>query len=173
MTFRPKAKDFKAPFLSGLCALFSVASFYFSSRVELYIIVYQLIAVVLAITALQIFLKYVQCDYVYKLSENALEIYKVSAGKSVCICSLSYEESLCEIVSSEEYNKNKSKYPKTQITTNYCKNIFPETYSLYFFNFNSKKAVLKFEPDTTFKDEFNKKINLALFSKETEENKDE
>ncbi len=173
MTSRPKAKNFKAPFLSGICALFSVASFYFASRVELYMIVYQISAIVLAIIALQIYLKYVQCDYVYKLAEKELEIYKVSTGKSVCICSLSYEESICEIVSSAEYKRNKSKYPKTQIATNYCKNIFPETYSLYFFNFNSKKAALKFEPDAAFTEEFNKKIKIALFERETEENEDE
>lgn len=173
MTFRPKAKNFKAPFLSGICALFSVASFYFATRVEMYMIVYQICAIVLAIIALQIYLKYVQCDYVYKLAEKELEIYKVSAGKSLCVCSLSYEESICEIVSSEAYKKEKKKYPKTQIATNYCKNIFPETYSLYFFNFNSKKAMLKFEPDDIFIEEFNKKINIALFSKETEENENE
>lgn len=173
MTFRPKSKNFKAPFLSGMCALFSVASFYFASLVESYMIVYQLSAIVLAVIALFVFLKYVQCDYVYKLTENELEIYKVTRNKSVCLCSLSYEESICEIVSSEEYKKNKSKHPKTQIATNYCKNIFPETYCLYFFNFNSKKASLKFEPDTAFTQEFNKKINLALFQKETEEKKND
>lgn len=173
MTYRPKPKNSAAAFLSGASAVFAVASFYSSSRVEMYNGFYQLAAVIFAIIALQVFLKYVQSDYIYEAGEHDLKIYKVTGNKSVCVCSLSYEESISCAVKSDYYKQHKNKYPKNKISLNYCKSIFPSDYSVYFFNFNSKTAVLKFEPDEVFSKYLNEKITHVISEKEKEENGNE
>ena len=68
--------------------------------------------------------------------------------------------------------KIKAKFPKTQISLNYCKNIFPKEFSLYFFSFNGKKACLKFEPDEIFTNDMNKKITAEKSRLEKQENED-
>lgn len=170
MTYRPKPKNAVASFLAGTCAVFAVASFYASSKVQMYMGFYQLASVIFAIIALQIFLKYVQSDYVYEACEHDLKIHKITGNKSVCVCSLSYEESISCCVESDYYLKNKNKFPKSKISINYCKSVFPSDYSVYFFNFNSKTAVLKFEPDEVFSKYLNQKITYVISEKEKEEN---
>ncbi len=118
-------------------------------------------------------MKYVMSDYVYKASEQDIEIYKVTGNKSVCICSLSYEESVSGVVTRDYCDSHREKFGKSKITVNYCKNIFPKEYSLYFFNFNSKLALLKFEPDEAFTKYMNEKITAAISSKERAESDDE
>ena len=172
MTFRPKPKNYKAYFVSGFCAAFSVAAFYISSLVDRFMIIYQVFAIVTAVVAIQVFLKYIQCDYVYKLGEHELEIFKVTGNNSVCVCSLSYEESLKTAVTAKYYKENKKSFPTSKILINYCKSIFPNEYYLYFFNFNGKVSELKFEPDKLFADALNEKITAALSRREFEENEE-
>lgn len=172
MTFRPKQKNYKSVFISAFCAAFSVAAFYISSLVDRFMIIYQLFAIVTAVVAIQVFLKYIQCDYVYKLGDHELEIFKVTGNNSVCVCSLSYEESLKTAVTNKHYKENKKDFPTSKILINYCKNIFPDEYCLYFFNFNGKVSELKFEPDEIFVNAFNEKITAALSRRESEENEE-
>lgn len=89
MTYRPERKNMSAVFLSIFCFVFSVIAFYIAHKIGLYMWVYQVAAIILAVFALQIFLKYVQSDYVYKADEHDLKIYKITGDKSVCVCSLS------------------------------------------------------------------------------------
>ncbi len=170
MTFRPPRKNMSAVYLSGFCMVFAVIAFYISSKVEMYIWIYQVSAIVFAVFALQVFMKYVQSDYVYKADEHDLKIYKITGDKSVCVCSLNYEESISGVVTAQQAAKNKNDYPPTKIALNFCKNIFPDKYSLYYFNFNGKASVLKFEPDEIFTNFVNEKISAAIRAVENEEN---
>ena len=172
MTFRPKASDRKAPACAVICFAAAVFSFYFSSRVSHAALLYQVAAIILAVVALEVYLKYIASDYVYEASAKELKVYKITGNKSVCVCSLSYEESLSGVVTSDYFEKNKAKFPKTQISLNYCKNIFPKEFSLYFFSFNGKKACLKFEPDEIFTNDMNKKITAEKSRLEKQENED-
>lgn len=169
MTYRPQRKNMSAVFLSVFCFVFSVIAFYITPKIGLYMWAYQIAAIILAVVALQIFLKYVQSDYVYKADEHDLKIYKVTGDKSVCVCSLNYEESISGVVSAVTVEKNKADYPSTKIALNFCKNIFPDEYSLYYFNFNGKTSVLKFEPDEIFANYMNEKISAAKRAVENEE----
>lgn len=170
MTYRPERKNMSAVFLSIFCFVFSVIAFYIAHKIGLYMWVYQVAAIILAVFALQIFLKYVQSDYVYKADEHDLKIYKITGDKSVCVCSLNYEESISGVMTAEYAAKNKNNYPQTKIALNFCKNIFPNEYSLYYFNFNGKASVLKFEPDEIFTNFVNEKISAAKRAVENEEN---
>ena len=82
MTYRPQRKNLSAVFLSIFCFVFSVIAFYIAPRIGTYMWVYQITAIILAIFALQIFLKYAQSDYVYKADEHDLKIYKITGDKS-------------------------------------------------------------------------------------------
>ena len=147
----------------------TVALFFFSSQLELYRWVYQLVGLIFAIIGVTVFLNNVQSDYFYKVDDRNINVYRITGTKSVCVCSLSLEESLSEVVTAEYFYKNKSEFPKNKLAVNYCKNIFPKEYSLYFFNFNGKVNRMKFEPDEIFTNYMNEKIKLALANKENGE----
>lgn len=174
MTFRPKQKTPKTAAFAAICAAFAVMFFYTSTKISEYRIFYQLPALVLAVAALQIFIKYMAHDYLYLADETDLKIYKISGNKSICVCSLNYEESISGIIDNNFYKDNKNKFPKTNLAFNYCKNLFPDKYCLYFFNFNNKTAVLKFEPDKAFTDYINEKITAvrSLLDKKESKNTD-
>ncbi|MGN1121443.1 MAG: hypothetical protein ACI4RV_03675 [Eubacteriales bacterium] len=173
MTFRPGTTSRKAVLLAAFCAVFAVISFYVSSCVAQARIVYQVAALAAAIVALEVYLKYVGSDYLYTADDKDLKIYKITGKKSICVCSLNYEESASAVVSSAYVSAHSEKFPKHQIALNYCKNLFPQEYSLYFFNFNGKPARLKFEPDKAFTDYLNQKIYAARSRVEKEENREE
>ena len=173
MTYRPNQKGKYAQIITFLCIVVAVLLFFASTKVQMYVFVYQITAIVLMVAGIEIFMKYVMSDYVYKASEQDIEIYKVTGNKSVCICSLSYEESVSGVVTRDYCDSHREKFGKSKITVNYCKNIFPKEYSLYFFNFNSKLALLKFEPDEAFTKYMNEKITAAISAKERAESDDE
>lgn len=162
MDYRPKRKDFKAAMLSGFCMTAAVALFFLSSRFDSYRWVYQLTGLILAIVGVTVFLTNVQSDYIYKVDDRNINVYRVTGKNSLCVCSLSLEESLSEIVTAKQFKENKGDFPKNNLAVNYCKNIFPKEYSLYFFNFNGKVNRMKFEPDEIFTNYMNERIKLAL-----------
>lgn len=166
MDYRPKRKNYKAALLSGFCTTFAIALFFVSSAFDAYRWAYQLAGLLLAIVGVQVFLINVQSDYVYKADQNDIKVYRVTGNKSLCVCCLSYEESLSEVVTAKYFLENKKSFPKNKLAVNYCKNIFPEDYSLYFFNFNGKVNRMKFEPDEIFTNYMNEKIRAALANKE-------
>ena len=78
--------------------------------------------------------------------------------------------SLSFVVSSQEYENNKNEYPKTDFNINLCKNLAPDKYFVYFFRFNGKKCMMKFEPDEMFVDYINEKISSSLKSAQENDN---
>lgn len=169
MDYRPPRKNFKAALTAGFSMTFAVALFFFSSQFDSYKWIYQLAGLLLAITGVTVFITNVQSDYVYKACEHDIRVYRVTGKKSLCVCSLSYEESLSQVVTSKYFNEHKNEFPKNKLAVNYCKNIFPKEYHLYFFNFNGKVNRLKFEPDDIFAKYMNEKIKIALENKENED----
>ncbi len=158
------------------CAALAVFLFGFSPYTSSFRLFYQIGALIFAIVALQIFLKYASCNYVYKADANELKIFRITGKNSVCVCSLNYEESLDTAHPASYYAEHPDKAPKTKIALNFCKTLFPVDYAVYYFNFNGKTASLKFEPDKVFLEHFNKKICEALEnakSKDNEEQDDE
>ncbi len=172
MTYRPLQKDKTAVMLSLIFAFACIFLFYFSTVFAAHPLIFQIAALAFAVFSLQIYLKYVYANYVYEACENDLKIYRISGKKSICVCSLSYEESIGKVVSSEYFENHKKDMPKAKISTNFCKNIFPKVYYLYYFNFNSKTASLKFEPDAQFADYMNAKIDDAMQREKRFENGD-
>ena len=168
MTYRPKSKSSKEKILALVTAAAAIMLFATSGFVNKFLALYQISAIILAITSIELYVKYVGSDYVYEAAENSLKIHKITGKKSICVCSLDYEMSLSLVVSSKEYLANKEKYPKTNFNVNYAKNLAPENYSVYFFMFNDKKCMAKFEPDDVFTQYVNEKINKALSQKDEE-----
>ena len=166
MDYRPSRKDFKAALVAGFSLTLAIALFFISSNFHSYRWVSQLVGLVSAIIGVSVFFTNVQSDYIYKADENDIKVYRVTGKNSLCVCSLSYEESLSEVVTSKHFTEHKSEFPKNKLAVNYCKNIFPREYSLYFFNFNGKVNRMKFEPDSIFTNYMNEKIRLALANKE-------
>lgn len=170
MTYRPKETSKAARLTAFIAVALAAGLFYASAVVKNYPFAYQFAAIVLMIAGVEVLVKYVLSDHVYEAADKDLKIYRVMGKKSVCIASLAYEESLCEVVASNDYQAKKDRFPKTQIVVNACKNVFPQSYSLYFFNFNGRNAVLKFEPDALFAAYLDDKIRAALAAKEDEDN---
>ena len=143
-------------------AVGAVVLFVFSGMVHHFPVLYQISAIVFAVVSIEIYLKYVASDYVYEAAEKSLKIHRITGKKSVCIASLDYEMSKTLVVKSSEYLENKSKYPKYNFNVNYAKNLAPKDYYVYFFDFNDKVSMAKFEPDDVFVNYVNEKISAHL-----------
>lgn len=162
MTFEPRSKNTPEKILSLITAILSIVLFGASGVVQRFSGIYQITAFVFAILAIQIYLKYVYSRYVYKATEDSLQIYKITGKKSICVASLDYEMSISQVISYEKYLESKNTFPKTNFNVNYCKNLFPKQYSVYFFEFNGKKSMMKFEPDNEFVCYVNELISGAV-----------
>ena len=130
---------------------------------------YQISAIIFGVISIEFYLKYVGSDYVYDAADDYFKVYKITGKKSICVSSLDYEMSLSHVVTSEEYATRKSEFPKTNFNVNFCKNINPEKFSVYFFEFNGKKCMMKFQPDEIFTDYINNKITEGWEKAESED----
>lgn len=166
MTYRPASNSKTAKNICFTGAITAVILFLVSGYVSRFAFVYQITALVLAVVSVEMYMKYVGSDYVYEAADKSLKVYKVTGKKSLCVCSLDYEESLSRVISSDKYLSQKEKYPKTNFNINYAKNLSPKQYSVYFFEFNGKKSMMKFEPDKIFTDYVNEKIDNAMKNKD-------
>lgn len=162
MTFRPKHTNKKTFVFAIATALLAIVLFALSAFVSAFNGLYQFSSLILAIVSVQIYLKYVACDYIYEAAENSFKIYKVTGKKSICLCSLSYEGSLSTVLPYNEYLKQKDNFSKCSYAVNYNKNIKPLKQYVYLFEFNSKVLLMKFEPDERFAEYLNQKINACL-----------
>ncbi len=169
MTFRPKNNTKKELILSVATGFCAAVLFVISGIVASFTVVYQITALLLAVFAVELYVKYVANDYVYESTERELKIYKITGNKSICVASLDYEMSLSNMIAVKEYTKNKDSFPKQNFNVNYCKNLSPREYYVYFFEFNGRKTMMKFEPDDVFVNFANEKIEIALKNKENEE----
>lgn len=173
MTYRPRATDKRATILTVFALCGAVFCFLFSGAVEQLVVLYQLGGFVLALVGIQLYLKFVQCEYVYEVTDNDLKIHRVIGKKTSCVCSMALEESVTGVLGLAYAEKQKAAIPKFQISLNYCKNVFSDDYALYFFNFNGRIARLKFEPDEAFAACVNQKITDAKKRAAMGENEDE
>ena len=169
MTFRPKSNTKKESIIAILSAVVAVLLFIVSGIVPTLVIVYQISAFMLAIASIEIYIKYVASDYVYEAADDAFKVYKITGKKSICVSSLDYEMSLTHVISNTEYEEKKNELPKSNFNVNLCKNLAPENYCVYFFDFNGKKSMMKFEPDSVFTEYMNEKISKAWDMAENED----
>ena len=168
MTYRPKSIGNKEKLLSLFTALCAVFLIIISGITNRFGGLYQISAIIFGVVSIEFYLKYVGSDYVYDAADDYFKVYKVTGKKSICVSSLDYEMSLSLVVSSAEYEANKDSYPRTNFNVNLCKNLCPENFSVYFFEFNGKKCMMKFEPDVIFAEYLNEKITLALDNKSSD-----
>ena len=108
------------------------------------------------------YMKYVASDYIYEACDESFRVYKVTGKKSICVCSLDYDMSLSLAVTNKEYEADKSSYPTSAFNVNFAKNLAPKNYYVYFFRFNGKISMMKFEPDEIFCTYLNEKITNAV-----------
>lgn len=161
MTYKPQSKSNKEKLISLMTALFAVILIICSGVTERFGGLYQISAIILGVVSIEFYLKYIGSDYVYDAADDYFKVHKVTGKKSICVSSLDYEMSLSLVVNSKEYESSKDKFPKTNFNVNLCKNIAPADYCVYFFEFNGKKCMMKFEPDEAFVSYINEKIASA------------
>lgn len=162
MTYRPKSLSKKEAVFSICTALLAVILFLLSGVVNKFSGIYQITALVLAVVSIQFYIKYVVSNYVYEAAEDAFKIYKITGKKSICVSCLDYDMSLSLCIDSDVYTADKNKYPKYSFNVNFTKNFMPKKYYVYFFEFNDKVCMMKFEPDEIFANALNEKISFAL-----------
>ena len=170
MTYRPAAENRKAAIMAALFVFFAVTLFVLPMYVSAYRYAYQIGGIICAVIGLELYLKYVMGEYIYEAAENDLRVYRITGRKQECVCSLAYSESLTGILPKSEVDRAPQSYPKTKLAVNLCKNLFPSHAAVYYFNFNGKITVLKFEPDAAFTAYANERIARAMRHKEDEEN---
>ena len=161
MTFRPSSIGNKEKILSLLTAIIAVILIIVSGIIQRFGGLYQISAIILGVVSIEFYIKFVGSDYVYEAADDYFKVYKITGKKSICVSSLDYEMSLSQVIHIEDYKNNKEKFPKTNFNVNLCKNLSPKEFYLYFFEFNGKKCMMKFEPDKIFADYINKKIEAA------------
>lgn len=166
MTFRPALKNKNGILVAVISAVFSIMLILISGITNRFGGLYQISAIVFGVIAVEFYLKYVGSDYIYEAADDYFKIYKVTGKKSICVSSLDYEMSLSHVLSCKEYIENKDKLPKTNFNVNLCKNLAPADYSVYFFEFDEKKCMMKFEPDEVFTNYINGLIDRAWDSRE-------
>lgn len=172
MTFRPKSVSKKEKIVAVLCAVFSIVLFAVSGIVPTLVVLYQISAFLLAVVSIEIYIKYVASDYIYEACDDCFKVYKVTGKRSICVSSLDYEMSLSQVVSNVEYDEEKERFPRSNFNVNFCKNLAPQSYYVYFFEFNGKKSMMKFEPDSVFADYINDKIAQAWEKSESQDEED-
>ncbi len=170
MTYRPTSNSKKEIILSLSLAMLAIVLFALSGVVCNFVGLYQISSIICAIFGIEMYLKYVGSDYVYEAADSSFKVYKITGKKSICVCSLDYEMSLSYAVTNKEYAENKDNFPKANFNVNLAKNIAPSNYYVYFFEFNEKKSMLKFEPDAVFVDYLNKKIACTLDKGDCDDN---
>ena len=168
MTYRPKNNSKKEKLLAIICASVAIVLYFLSGIVHHFPVLYQVTAIIMGVVSIEIYLKYVGSDYVYEAAEKSLKIHRITGKKSVCVGSLDYEMSRSLLIKSSEYLGNKDKYPKYNFNVNYAKNLSPKEYYVYFFDFNEKVCMAKFEPDEVFAQYVNEKISVYLNSNNDE-----
>lgn len=166
MTFRPSSNSKKEIILSVSMAFLAMLLIVISGITNRFGGLYQITAIIFGVIAIEFYLKYVGSDYIYEAGEDSFKVYKVTGKKSICVSSLDYEMSLSYVVTSEEYLKNKQQFPVSNFNVNLCKNLAPNVYSVYFFEFNGKISMMKFEPDAVFSEYINNKIAAAFERKQ-------
>ncbi len=152
--------------MSFIGAITAIILFALSGFVNKFEIVYQLSSLIIAMISVQLYIKYVGSDYVYEATDKELKIYKINGKKSICVCCLDYEGSLTNVIDSREFFENKQNYKKYNFCVNYMKNINPQNYFVYMFEFNSKITLMKFEPDEVFVTFLNSNLKKVLENKE-------
>lgn len=172
MTYRPKNNSNKEKLLSFITALAAVLLIVLSGIINKFGGLYQISAIILGVVSIEFYLKYVGSDYIYDAADDYFKVYKVTGKKSICVSSLDYEMSLSHVVTRQEYEENKDKFPRTNFNVNLCKNLAPKDYSLYFFEFNGKKCMMKFEPDEVFTEYINNLISAAWEKAENEDDEE-
>ena len=170
MTFTPKSSSNKEKLISLLTAMFAVILIIVSGVTEKFGGLYQISAIILGVISIEFYLKYVGSNYIYEAADDAFKVFKITGKKNICVSCLDYDMSLSFVVSSQEYENNKNEYPKTDFNINLCKNLAPDKYFVYFFRFNGKKCMMKFEPDEMFVDYINEKISSSLKSAQENDN---
>lgn len=169
MTYMPVSKSKKEKLLALITALTAALLIVMSGIMQKFGGLYQISAIILGVISIELYLKYVGSNYIYDAADDYFKVYKVTGKKSICVSSLDYEMSLSHVVTKQEYEANKDKYPSTNFNVNLCKNLAPKDYSLYFFEFNGKKCMMKFEPDEAFSTYINNLISAAWDRAETDE----
>lgn len=171
MTYKPKSKSNKEKYISLLTAAAAAILIIVSGLTNRFAGIYQLSAIIFGVISIEFYLKYVGSDYVYDAADDYFKVYKITGKKSICVSSLDYEMSLSYVVDSEAYENDKENYPKANFNVNLCKNLSPSEFYVYFFEFNGKKCMMKFEPDEVFVNYINQKISSAW--NKSEENDEE
>lgn len=169
MTFRPKIQNKIS--CTVFCFLLFVVFFciLLQSNAQSYIWVYQIFILIFSVAALEVLLKYILSDYVYELKDDKLRIFRIQGKKSVCVASIALSTAYGPV---EKSLLSKHAIKQAKVKLNYCKNMYPESYYIFNFDFNGKNTVLKFEPDSIFVQAVNKQIELSKIS-HTERNKDD
>ena len=168
MTYQPESKSGKEKALSLLFAIVAVALIIISGVTQHFGGLYQISAIIFGVVSIEFYLKYVGSNYIYEAGDDYFKVYKITGKKSICVSSLDYDMSLSHVLTKQEYAENKDKLPKTNFNVNLCKNISPYDYCVYFFEFNGKKCMMKFEPDETFRVYMNSIISKAWEQNENE-----
>ena len=166
MTYRPILKNKKAVYISLASAVCAMLLIVLSGIFDRFGGLYQITAIVLGVISIELYMKYIGSDYVYEATDDCFKIYKITGKKSICVSSLDYEMSLSEVVSNKVFDSSNNNCRKYNFNVNFCKNISPSEYYIYFFEFNEKKCMMKFEPDDVFADYLNQKIRDAVADRE-------
>ena len=158
MVDKPPMKNKRPHAVCLLCGLGVALALMMSFQVKSFLWFFQLIAFVFAIAGIQVFIRYLASDFVYELSENNFNIYRVQGKKRVCLCSLDLTQSMSKVMPQKEYLRDKNTYGRPEMALNYCKNMSADSVYYYFFSFRDRRTMLVFEPSEEFADAMNARI---------------
>lgn len=131
-----------------LLALITGAIAVFSTDLGLPPVIGQVLFIIVISVALYYMLKYTLSDYVYELSADSFTIIKTVGKKSTVMASLSLSMTV-DLVTKEEFKKNKGVYGTISKNFNYRQNPLGD-YMVYIFRFNDTTVSVEFEPNDPF-----------------------
>ena len=138
------------------CAIICIVAALFSSIVQMYKWVFQLIFLIVLTVGIFNIIRYTLTEMTYKLTPESFSILKTVGKKTTPVCSLMLSETVF-LGSAEEYQKvKKNQYISRKY--NYCQNITKDCF-YYVCLFNGKYIEIKFEPNAPFVSEMHRAID--------------
>lgn len=153
---KPERDPKKAVLLIVIFAVVALISAACSCLMPQYKGIYQIIFIIVLAIGINSVVRYTMTEMEYSLTEDSFEVRKKVGNKVTVLCSLAISETVV-LTDKKTYKANATSYGDVVRKYNFNQNVFVDGV-IYICNFNGKKLLVEFEPNTAFYNCFLKSI---------------
>lgn len=145
--YKPERNARQALILIICLSLLTCTGFFIASLLETYRMFAQLVAVLLLAISIMMVIRYTITEIEYSVSAGTFGISKTIGNKTTPLCSLDLTTAIA-LVDKNTY-EHSTEFSDVSIKFNYCQNIKAQSF-VFVYEFNGKKGMIEFEPNTVF-----------------------